>query len=225
MRGKIRRGIKVLIFLLLFPTFALGEAQSNVRWEQKKVKQREIIQEIIKVAIENSPVLKEQKELLGWLEQMFQPEEKLTKLEKAGPGSFLEKKGPFLTLPQVEELKSNMVQQAKIMGEERRVYEKLKKELISELMNKITRILTLKNKKENLEELNSFLKERGNSLERQVKAGLKEMDDLFDLRERIMNVSLKAENTEVELEILKIEIATNFGGEKPKKLLGLLDKL
>jgi len=40
-----------------------------------------------------------------------------------------------------------------------------------------------------------------------------------------MNASLNMQNTAVELEILKLEIATNFGGQKQQELLSLLAKI
>ena len=92
-------------------------------------------------------------------------------------------------------------------------------------MSKITRILTLKNRKKNLSELKSFLEERKISLEKQVKVGVEESSVLFDLIERIINASLNIQNTDAELKMLKLEIAANFAGVKQKEFLVLLDEI
>jgi len=83
----------------------------------------------------------------------------------------------------------------------------------------------LRNKRENLEELKSFFETRRDSLEKQVKAGIKEPGVLFDLMERVMQTSLEIRNAIGELEILKLETAISLGGEKWENLLGLLNKV
>jgi len=216
--------ITLMMCLSASLTSAQTQPQSQVKQEQ--LKQEEVIQQIIRLVVENSPALQQQRNLIAQIEQMPEPGEGFVEPDRIKRvKSSATEETPFLTLDQVEDIRNRMINRITILGEQRRTYEDLKKELLSELMSKITRILTLENKKQNLNELKSFLEERKISLEKQVKAGVEEPVTLFDLMERIMNASLNMQNTAVELEILKLEIATNFGGQKQQELLSLLAKI
>ncbi|GAI08746.1 unnamed protein product, partial [marine sediment metagenome] len=96
---------------------------------------------------------------------------------------------PLLSLSeviQVETFVQRKLDREKTLAEAKQTYENLKQSLVSNLMAKITEMAKLKNKRENLEELKSFLETRQDSLEKQVKAGIKEPTALFDVTERIM---------------------------------------
>lgn len=216
----------VVLVLCLSTSFVFAQTSPQSEVKKEQLKREDVVQQIIQLVVENSPVLQQQREVISQIEKMPQPGEGFIepeKIKKVKTGAT--EKGPFLTLEQVEDIRDRMIDRIKVLGEERRTYEDLKKDLLSELMNKITRILTLKNKKQNLTELKSFLEERKASLEKQVKAGVEEPSALFDVKERIMSASLNVQNTAVELEMLKLEVAANFGGQKQKELLSLLDKI
>ncbi|GAI70345.1 unnamed protein product, partial [marine sediment metagenome] len=135
---------------------------------------------------------------------------------------------PLLSLSeviQVEQFVQRKLDREKTLAEAQQTYENLKQSLISNLMAKMTEIAKLKNQRENLEELKSFLERRRDSLEKQVKAGIKQPGVLFDLTERLMKTNLEAKNASREREILKLEIAISLGGKKWKDLLNLLNKV
>ena len=89
----------------------------------------------------------------------------------------------------------------------------------------MTQIAKLRNQGENLEELKSFLERRQDSLEKQVKAGIKQPAVLFDLTERLMQANLETKNAAREGEILRLETAISLGGTKWEDLLALLNKV
>ncbi len=225
MKGMVSCCMVMVIVLCLSTSLALAQTQSQVQVKEEQPKQEKVIQQIIQLAVENSPLLQQQRNLISQIEKMPEPGEGFVEPERIKTGGTLSEEAPFLTLDQVENIRNQMISRIRILGEERRTYENLKEDLLSKLMGKITRILILKNKKQNLSELKSFLEEREISLEKQVKAGVEEPSNLFDLKERIMNAALNMQNTAVELEILKLEIAATFGGEKQPELFSLLDKI
>ncbi len=217
----------VVLILCISVSVAFGQTQPQTQVKEEQPKQENVIQQIIQLAVANSPLLQQQRDLISQIEKMPQPGEGFIepeRIKKVKSGASIEE-APFLTLDQVENIRNQMISRIRNLGMERRTYENLKEDILSKLMGKITRILTLKNRKQNLSELRNFLEERKVSLEKQVKAGVEEPSNLFDLEERIMNAVLNMQNTAVELEILKLEIAATLGGEKQPELSSLLDKI
>lgn len=226
MKGVLSCCVCIVLITCFSASFALEQTQPQTQIKQEQAKEEEIISQLIQLVVENSPALQEQRNLIVQIEKILEPAEGFVEPEiiKRIESGALEET-PFLTLDQAENIRNQMINRIRVLSGERRTYEDLKKNLLSELLSKITRILTLKNKKQNLNELKSFFQERRISLEKQVKAGVEEPVALFDLIERIMNVSLGIQNTASELEILKLEVATNFGGQRQQELLSLLDKI
>jgi len=215
----------IALILCFSSSLVFAQAQPQMQMKQDQLKQEDVVWQIIQLVVENNLALQQQRDLIAQIEQMPEPGEGFVKperIKKVESGAIEDV--PFLTLDQVENIRTRMVDRIRDLGEERRTYEDLKKKLLSELMSKITRVLTLENRKQNLNELKSFLEERKISLEKQVKAGVEEPTTLFNLIERIMNTSLNVQNAIVELEVLKLEVAASFGGQKQQELLSLLDK-
>ncbi len=213
----------LIVFLFFFPSVVLGQAKSQPQ-------QADILQQIIQLAVENNPILESQRSLINTIQQMPEPgagfinlEELQSRSRRVGETGM---ETPLLSLSQaiqVETFVQTKLEREKTLAQAKQTYENLKQSLISNLMAKITEMAKLKNKRENLEELKSFLETRRDSLEKQVKAGIKEPSTLFDLMERVMQTSLQIKNTAGELEILKLETAISLGGEKWEDLLDLLN--
>ncbi len=214
-----------LTLILLSPSIALGQAKSQPQ-------PADVLQQIIQLAVENNPILESQRSFINTIQQMPEPgagfinlKELQSQSRRVGEGGM---QAPLLSLSQavqVETFIQRKLDREKTLAQAKQTYENLKQSLISNLMAKITEMAKLKNKRGNLEELKSFLETRRDSLEKQVKAGIKEPSALFDLMERVMQTSLEIKNAVRELEILKLETAISLGGEKWKDLLDLLNKV
>ena len=215
-----------LILILVFsPSIAWGQGKSQPQ-------QADILQQIIQLTVENNPILESQKSFIHTIEEMPEPgagfinlEELQSRSRRVGETGM---ETPLLSLSQavqVETFIQRKLDREKTLAEAKQTYESLKQSLISNLMGKITEMAKLKNKRGNLEELKSFLETRQDSLEKQVKAGIKEPSVLFDLMERVMQTSLAIKNAARELDTLKLEVAISLGGEKWEDLLGLLNKV
>lgn len=212
-----------LIFVL--SSLALGEAKQPI---SGPAKQEDVIQQIIQLAVENNSILQLQKSLIADIEQMPEPGASFGDLEELGAAGYaktVKMEIPLLSVSQLNEIRNSRFQRKQSLTAARQTYENFKKSLISEALNRIIHISKLENQKRNSTELKFFLDEREISLRAQVKTGIEEPTALFDLTERIMRVSVEIQNATVELEILKLEMAINLGGEKWEEVLGLLNKL
>jgi len=214
-----------LTLTLILSSIALGQAKQPI---SEPAKQENVLQQIIQLAVENNSILQLQKSLIADIEQMPEPGAGFGDLEElatAGYAKTAKVEIPLLSVSQLNEIRNSRLQRKQTLTATRQTYENLKKSLISEALTRIIQISKLGNKKRNLTQLKSFLDERETSLRAQVKAGIEEPTVLFDLMERIMRVSVEIEDATIELEILKLEMAINLGGEKEKEVLDLLNKL
>jgi hypothetical protein len=210
---------------LLLPATALSQAEEQVQPGY-------LFQQIIQLVEENNPILESQRSLINTIQRAPDPGAGFINLEELQSSTRrVGEEGvetPLLSLSeviQVEQFVQRKLDREKTLAEAQQTYENLKQSLISNLMAKMTHIAKLKNQRENLEELKSFLERRQDSLEKQVKAGIKQPGILFDLTERLMQVNLEAKNAAREGEILRLETAISLGGKKWEDLLTLLNKV
>lgn len=198
--------------LILIMVFSLaGSAQT----QEVTQKTEDVLQTIIDLVVENNPILESQRSLIGEIEEMPEPGAGLIDLPQTS----------FLSISQLNQLRSQKLERKQTLEIARQAYENLRKSILIELLTGITTISKLENKREGLNQLESFLNERKESLIRQVEAGLEEPTALFDLTERIVQNSVDIENTRGELKTLKLQIALTLGGTEWQELLGLLNQL
>lgn len=199
---------------------------------EQQVQPAYLFQEIIQLVEENNPILESQRSLIDTIQRAPDPGAGFINLEELQSSTRrVGEEGvevPLLSLSeviQVEQFVQTKLDREKTLAEAQQTYENLKQSLISNLMAKMTQIAKLRNQGENLEELKSFLERRQDSLEKQVKAGIKQPAVLFDLTERLMQANLETKNAAREGEILRLETAISLGGTKWEDLLALLNKV
>lgn len=211
-----------LILLISFTAWAQDQPQ------QSQPPQKDPLQRIIELVVENNPTLQSQESLIREIQQMPEPGAGFIDLKSLEAGSEIEAAGirtPLLSMSQLEEIRDKMLQRKETLEKARQAYESLKKSLVIELFTGLTDLSKLKNKKKSLNQLESFLRNRAESLSQQVKAGLEKPTTLFDLTERVMSTSMEIGNATEELKTLKLRIAITMGGDKWQELSNLLDKL
>ena len=211
-----------LILLISFTAWAQDQPQ------QSQPPQKDPLQRIIELVVENNPTLQSQESLIREIRQMPEPGAGFIDLKSLEAGSETEAAGirtPLLSMSQLEMIRDKMLQRRETLEKARQAYESLKKSLVTELFTGLTDLSKLKNKKKSLNQLESFLRNRAESLSQQVKAGLEKPTTLFDLTERVMSTSMEIENATEELKTLKLRIAITMGGDKWQELSNLLDKL
>ena len=220
MRSKVFTVGLIVMVLALLPMMAIGQTES-------KSETVGTIQKIVDLAIQKSSILELQQNYIDQVEALPRPGEGFIDFKEL-QAQLADPEGIYLGLVQVaqlENIREMGVRRSETLAEARITYENLKKSLISQLMGKITAITKLKNQYQGQIQLKSFLDERKASLEKQVKAGVEKPSVLFDLVERIMNLSIDMENVAEQLNITRLETALNFGGEWWVEILTFLNEL
>jgi len=215
---------------LLVSCLALILLISPAAWTQEEPQpfKKDPLQGIIELVVENNPILQSQKDLIREIQQMPEPGSGFIDLNTLALGSETEAAGiktPLISMTQLEEIRGRILERMETLEKAKQTYESLKKDLLTELFANITDLFKLNNKRESLSQLESFLRNRAESLTQQVKAGLERPTTLFDLTERVMTTSMEAENATEELKVLKLQIAITMGGDKWQQLLSLLDEV
>lgn len=105
------------------------------------------------------------------------------------------------------------------------LYTELERRLVTEVLNKLTGILSLRATIDSQNELYELLSERLEQTERQVQAGIVQPTELWELSERLINFRTSAQEAQVQLLVLEREIAFNYGGDQWQQLLALLQNL
>lgn len=208
----------VLVLLTSFTAWAQEQTQTT---------QRNPIEKIIELIVENNPTLQSQRDLIKEIEEMPAPGSGFIDIEALEAVTQTETGGiqtPLLSMTQLEDIREAMLARKDMLEKARQTYESLKKSLLTELFTNLAELYKLENKKKSMTQLESFLESRAGSLTQQVKAGLQQPSTLYDLTERMMNTSMEIENTIEEIKTLKLQTAITIGGNKWKELLAMLDE-
>ncbi len=196
--------------------------------EQTQTTQKNPIEKIIELIVENNPTLQSQRNLIKEIEEMPPPGSGFIDIEALESVTGTETGGiqtPLLSMTQLEDIRDAMLARKEMLEKARQSYESLRKSLLTELLTNLAELSKLENRTKSLSQLESFLGSRAESLTQQVKAGLQQPATLYDLTERIMDTSMEIENTILEIESLKLQTAITIGGNKWKELLVMLNEL
>jgi len=202
----------------------------------------DILQQIVDLVVENNPTLQSQRRLLNQIQALPDPGKGLDlqlsvrgglttyadEDDRAvwfGPTGGVGLEIPLFSPSRRRERIMDQITYAKEVEEAKQDYFDLKNSIVSELLRKLRQVSGLQNEKRKLEELKSFLASNVESLKQQVKTGVIKAADLWELTERIMDTEASIYNQSTELNVLKREIAINFGGEKSEQLRQMLDQL
>jgi outer membrane protein TolC len=113
----------------------------------------------------------------------------------------------------------------KAKADAREQLEATRNDLVKALLDGVGEIVKLDNKQKSLGELQAYLEDLADAIEKQGKAGIVETDKLWDLRERIMGTRSDARDAGNQLEILRLQTARTLGGPAWQDLLALLERL
>lgn len=202
----------------------------------------DIVQQIIDLVVENNPTLQSQRRLLNQIQALPDPGKGLDiqlsvrgglttyadEDDRAvwfGPTGGVGLEIPLFSPSRRRERIMDRLTYAKELEKAKQDYFDLKNSIVSELLSKLKRVFGLQTEKRKLEELTSFLNSNVESLKQQVKTGVIKAADLWELTERIMDTEADIYNRSTELNVLKREIAINFGGEKTRQLRQMLEQL
>lgn len=199
-----------------------------------------LLQELVELVVENNPVLQSQRRLIKEIESLPFPSgtwdlnltlsggvtrDVLTGGGEIVPVGMVGLSFPLYSPSKKRELLQEKLTRKKELEEAKQKYIELKNSIVSDLLNKITKMSHLQNERKNLVRLKSYLEENIEVVREGVKTGAEKINVLWTLKERIMNLETKINNLSYEVEILKWKTAVTLGGERWQKLLGRLEKL
>ncbi len=227
------------IFLVLTGTTLFFTGCGNT---QEFAADGDILQQIVDLVVENNPTLQSQRRLLNQIQALPDPGKGIDiqlsvrgglttyadENEQAiwfGPTGGVGLEIPLFSASRRRERIMDQITYAKEVEEAKQDYFDLKNSIVSELLRKLRQVSELQNEKRKLEELTYFLASNVESLKQQVKTGVIKATDLWELTERIMDTEASIYNQSIELNVLRREIAINFGGEKSVQLRRLLEQL
>ena len=110
-------------------------------------------------------------------------------------------------------------------AEARAALEETRNGLVKALLDGVGELVKLDNKLKSLRELQAYLEDLSDAIEKQGKAGIVETDKLWDLRERTMGIRSDVRDAENQLKILRLQTARTLGGPAWSDLLDLLERL
>jgi len=197
-----------------------------------------LIQQMIRIVLENNPTLESQRKLVltGERIPVAQPRFSVsgasvsvgstfwnadTQTFEVTPGATLGLSFSFadparaLTRYNLEKAKT----------EARGQLEETRNGLVKALLDEVSELVKLDNKQRSLRELQAYLEDLSDAIEKQGKAGIVETDKLWDLRERIMGIRSDVRDAENQLKILRLQTARTLGGPAWSDLLDLLERL
>jgi outer membrane protein TolC len=227
------------IFLVLTATTLIFTGCGNT---QEFAANGDILQQIVDLVVENNPTLQSQRRLLNQIQALPDPGKGIDiqlsvrgglttyadEDDQAiwfGPTGGVGLEIPLFSSSRRRERIMDQITYAKEVEEATQHYFDLKNFIVSELLRKLRQVSGLQNEKRKLEELKSFLSSNVESLKQQVKTGVIKATDLWELTERIMDTEASIYHQSTELNVLRREIAINFGGEKTRQLRQMLEQL
>lgn len=216
-------GISLLVLLLVF-SFSLQAQEADEDYEPELLGEVEtafeldpfpgdLISEIIDFVRERDPVLSSQREVIELIDERDNGTER--------PEGEVEELPEYIRSSLREEELAGLLQKQ----EAQEKYTALNRELVSELLAKLSEIFSFNNEIKNQNELYDLLLAREETTQRQVEAGILEPQALQDLSEEIINVRTAISDAELNRRMLKMELALNYGGQDWQELRELIDRL
>jgi len=253
-KTQLTRQTIILLFLLialLHPSWVLAQEKKESQQPVAGAKFTEstsvsqpysLFEPMVKLVLETNPTLKSQRRLIESISSLPELGRGLdvTLTFRAGAGAVynedlnevlivptggLELQIPLYSRSRRREREEDKLSLKERLEQAKQTYDKLKNSIITELFSKVNEILKLQNERKNLEELKFFLTQNLKVIEEKVKVGVAKNEDVWNLRERIMNTQTKIDNISSQLRTLREEIAFTLAGESWPELLKLLQDL
>lgn len=240
----VKSGSRALLALVVFIIILLigcGYAQSATKGDPlKELPETDYLQEMIELVVEANPTLQLQRNLI---KEIGEVPESAKGLDinlglKAGTdftiydgeGSVTPSAKIELTIPLYSSAKKRKVALDNLTVQKDLVkawqdYYSFKNSAISDLLERVDEIVSLKNELEAQERLFSLLQYNLEALKKQVEAGVTMPSSLWAMSERIITTETKIANFFSNLDTLKRETAVNLAGTRWQELLEILNEI
>jgi tRNA nucleotidyltransferase/poly(A) polymerase len=219
----------LLIFSIMFPV-----------WGEDQDQQNELIERMIRIVLENNPTLKSQERLVRESQEFPEPRPTLAMNGlsfNVGSSIWDPDTNSFSFVPAASlGISFSLGDPARVLNSlnvkkqkegAKQDYHQLKNSMVSDIFANVREILKLKSQSKSLEKLKAYLEDYSNLIEKQVKAGVIELepDKLWDLKERIMGIEVEIQDVKNKLNTIKLEGAIRLGGDAWGELLELFKQL
>ena len=230
--------VRLFVGLMIF-TLILFSITPLV-WGEDLGRQDELIERMIQIVLENNPTLKSQGRLVRESQRLPEPHPTfaLSGINfNVGAAFWNPVTNSFNLIPNATlGVSFSLGDPARVLNSfnlkkekegAKQDYQQIKNSIISDLLSYVREILRLKSQRENLEELKIYLEDYSDLSEKQVKAGVKELelDKLWDLKERIMGIEVELQDIKNQLNTIRLEAAMKLGGDAWEELLELFWQL
>jgi len=219
-----------------------GYSQSTTKKDPPgEVPEKDGLQEMIELVVEANPTLQSQRNLIKEIETIPEPVKGLdltlglktgAAVESADgwerrvvPTGSLELTIPLYSSAKQRKIALDRLTTQKDLAKAWQDYYHLKNSVISDLLTKVDKIVSLKNELEGQKKLLSLLQHNLEAFKKQVEAGVARPSDLWALSERIMTAETKIGNLLSKLGTLKCETAVNLAGDRWRELIDMLDEI
>jgi len=218
----------------------LGLAAGPMGWGQINSAQNEIILAMVRIVLENNPTLSSQQTLVREGQKLPELRSRfvLTGINfSAGTSIWNPDTNSFQLYPAFTIGTSlSLSDPARILNSynlkkerenAKQEYQKIRNSLIAELLSAVGEIMKLYSRRNSLVKLKVYLEDYSDLIEKQVRAGIgtPELDKLWNLKERIINLEADLKDVEDQLSTKRLQTATSLGGEAWQELLDLMARL
>ena len=237
------RSLIALLVLIAGLSIGWGHAQSGPTKKDHPgdVPEKDHFQRMIELVVEANPTLQSQRNLVKEIETLPEPVRGLdltlglktgAAVESADgwerrvmPTGSIELTIPLYSSATRRKIALDRLTTQKDLAKAWQDYHRFKNSIISDLLTRLDKIVSLKNELEGQKKLLSLLQHNLEALKKQVNAGVARPSDLWAISERIMATETKISNLLSKLNTLKRETAVNLAGTKWPELLRMLGEI
>jgi len=236
------RTLIVLVVLMVAVSLGAGFAKSPAKENTpQQVPEKDHLQQMIELVVEANPTLQSQRSLIKEIQTVPEPVKGPDFTLGLKTGAALESDDGWerrvtptgsieLTIPLYSSAKKrkialeNLTTQ-KYLTKARQDYYQLKNSVVSDLLTRVDKLISLKNELDGQKNLLSLLQYNLDALKKQVEAGIASPSDLWSISERVMATETKIATLLSKIDILKRETAVNLAGTRWPELMEMLDQI
>ena len=236
---------RILIFsAVLMVTISLCAGFAQLPGDEDfpgEVQEKNYLQQMIELVVEANPTLQSQRSLIMEIETVPEPVKGLDFTLGLKTGAALESDDEWerrieptgsleVTIPLYSSAKKrkialeNLTTQ-KDLTKARQDYYQLKNSVISDLLSRVDKLISLKNDLDGQKNLLSLFQYNLEALQKQVEAGIASPSDLWSISERVMATETKIATLLSRIDINKRETAVNLAGTSWPELMEMLNQI
>ena len=237
------RSLIALVVLMVALSMSWGYAPpgSTKNGPSGEIPEKDYLQEMIELVVEANPTLRSQRSYIEEIEAVPEPVKSLdlnlnlrtgTRVERvdvweraAMPTGSIDLIIPLYSSAKPRKIGLDKLRTERELARARYDYYRYKNSIVSDLLNRVDKIVSLKNEMEGQKKLLSFLQQNLEAQKKEVEAGITRARDLWRTRERIMTTETKIQNFSGKLHTLKRGTAVNLAGDKWRELLRMLNQV